>query len=102
MIKSVFTGQAMVFAKEYEGRTYYSTSIGQKNQDGNYENAYIDLKFKKGVEVPNKAKIEIKNGWLKFRMKDKKPVWEIFVSEFETEDSIPEGFMAVDDSDCPF
>lgn len=102
MIKSVFTGQAMVFAKEYDGRTYYSTSIGKKKQDGTYENGYIDLQFKKGVEIPNKTKIDIKNGWLTFYLKDKKPTWQIFVSEFEMEGGDYEGFAQVSDEDCPF
>lgn len=108
MIRTQITGQTKVFRKDYEDRALYSTSIGKKKQDGTWDNAYINLQFKKGTDIADGTMIDIQNGWLTFYMnKDKKPVWQIFVSEFESE--IPDGFEEVedfaqleDDSDIPF
>ena len=99
MLKSSFSGEVMVFAKEYNGRTFYSIGLSKKLQDGTYENGYMDVVFKKGVEVPNKTKINITEGWLTFYNKDKRTVQQIFISKFETES----GFIPMDDSEpCPF
>ena len=104
MLKTEITGNAMIFSKEYQERTFYSMGLSKKKQDGTYENGYINVKFKKDVVVPNKAKITIQKAWLDFYIKDKITVPQIFVSEFEMEEQIPEGFAAMDedDSDIPF
>ena len=104
MLKSDFTGNVMIFAKEYQERTFYSMGLSKKKQDGTYENGYINVKFKKDVVVPNKAKITIQKAWLDFYLKDKITVPQIFISEFEMEEQIPEGFATMDetDSDIPF
>ena len=109
------TGETMIFRKEYEGKVFYSTSLGQKKQDDTWENASIDVKFKNGVNLADKTKIEVIRGWLKFYLKGKVPVWQVFISEFEklsgipsgfepedeNQAAIPEGFQALDD-DIPF
>ena len=101
-MKSTFTGETMIFRKDYEGRQLYSTTIGKKKQDGTYENGYIDVQFKKGVNLADKTKIEVINGWLTFYLnKDKKPVWQIFVNEFEQLSHIPSGFKPEDESQVP-
>lgn len=101
-MQSKFTGKTMVFRRDYEGRAYYSTSIGRKLQDGTYENAYINIQFKRDVELENKTQIDVGNGWLTFYLKDKIPQWYIFVNEFELIDGVPEGFQQLDDDDIPF
>ena len=101
-MKSAFTGETMIFRKDYEGRQLYSTTIGKKKQDGTYENGYIDVQFKKGVNLADKTKIEVINGWLTFYLnKDKKPVWQIFINEFEQLSHIPSGFKPEDESQVP-
>lgn len=100
MLKIDVTGDCMVFAKDYNGKTLYSVGLSKKKQDGTYENFYIGVSFKKGVELPNKTKITVKKGWLDpYKTKEGKDGYKLFIMEFETEDAIPEGFMAVDDSD---
>jgi hypothetical protein len=120
-MKSTFEGQTMVFRKDHEGKVFYSTQLGKKKQDGTYDNAYIDLQFKKGVDIPNRTTINVENGWLTFWLnKDKKPVWQVFVSDYEVLEygeepqpakkpvdekppAIPEGFQALEDDDSiPF
>jgi len=108
MLRSEFTGSVMVFAKEYQERTFYSIGLSKKGMDGNYINGYINASFRKGVVIPNQTKIEITKGWLDFYInKDKHTVPQIFVMEFETESQeAPEpqeevqGFQQLDDDDC--
>jgi hypothetical protein len=96
-MKIEVTGEGMIFRKEYEGKVFYSTSLGQKKQDDTWENASIDVKFKNGVNLADKTKIEVTKGWLKFYInKDKRPVWQIFISEFEQLSGIPSGFEEMD------
>lgn len=58
----------MIFAKdrEYNGNTFrvYSTGISSKSQDGTYNNAYLPVKFRKGIEVEDKQLINLLSAWL--------------------------------------
>jgi len=106
MLKTEITGDAMVFAKEHNDRTFYSIGLSKKNMQGEWLNGYMNASFKKGVVIPNKTKIEITKAWLDFYInKDKITVPQIFVLEFEMEQPVEEvsGFQALDDdSSCPF
>ncbi len=74
------TGETMIF-KNDKG---YSTSISSKKEDGSYENMFIAVNFKKGVEVENKTKINITNGFLSFyKTKDGLAKPKIVVMEYE-------------------
>lgn len=75
--------EEMVFKNEYNGKVFYSIGISKKNQDGKYENGYINVRFKKDVELDNQTKIKIKKAWIDFYCKDRKTFPYIFVSEFE-------------------
>lgn len=103
MIRTQITGTTKVFRKDFDERAVYSTSIGKKKMDGTWDNAYINLQFKKGVDIADGTMIDIQNGWLTFYInKDKKPIWQIFVSEFEGGE-IPDGFSEITDlDDVPF
>ncbi len=74
------TGETMIF-KNDKG---YSTSISSKKEDGSYENMFIAVNFKKGVEVENKTKINITDGFLSFyKTKDGLAKPKIVVMEYE-------------------
>ena len=75
--------EEMIFKNEYNGKVFYSIGISKKNQDGSYENGYINVRFKKDVELENQTKIKIKKAWIDFYCKDRKTFPYIFVSEFE-------------------
>ena len=75
--------EEMVFKNEYNGKVFYSIGISKKNQDGKYENGYINVRFKKDVELDNQTKIKIKKAWIDFYCKDRKTFPYIFVSEFD-------------------
>lgn len=80
----------MIFAKVYNGKKYYKVGLSRKKQDGTYENGYVDIQFKQGIEFENKDQIYIKNAFLTFyKSKDKATIPYIFVMEFERlEDTI--------------
>lgn len=74
------TGETIIFKNERG----YSTSISNKKEDGSYENVSIAVNFKKGVEVDNKAKIYISDGFLSFyKTKDGLPKIKLVVMGFE-------------------
>ena len=74
----------MIFVKEYDGRKYYKVSVSKKLANGEYENGYIDIQFKQGVEFENKTKIYLKNAFLTFyKSKDKATIPYIFVMDYE-------------------
>lgn len=86
MLNSNFSGETMIFKND---KGFYSTSISKRNQDGTYANAYISVGFRKGVDLPNKTKINIKNGFLTFDQYDradgtKATNLKLFISDFET------------------
>ena len=73
-----------IYVKEYGERKYYKVKLSKKKQDGSFENGYIDIQFKKGVEFKNEDKIYIKNAFLTFyKNKDNKTIPYIMVMEYE-------------------
>lgn len=89
MLLSKFTGKTMVFKNE---NGFYRTTISAKNREGEYVNKGINIAFKKGVDIPNKTVIDVKNGWLTFdeyvsKQDNQKKTsdFKIFVSEYEVE-----------------
>lgn len=74
----------MIFAKEHDGRKYYKVGISKKLANGEYENGYIDIQFRQGVEFENKTRIYLRNAFLTFyKSKDKATIPYIFVMDYE-------------------
>lgn len=112
MLRTIVTGETMIFKND---KGFYSTSFSKKNQDGEYVNAYINVAFKKGVNLENKTRINITNGFLTFddyTNKDGKIItsYKIFVLDFEQVGSKAQAkpvedntvFGAISDDDLPF
>lgn len=63
----------------------YSTQVSSKDKAGNWKSAYVTLRFKNGVDVPNKSVIKIKQGFISFNPNvangAKYPF--VFVNDFE-------------------
>lgn len=73
-----------IYLKEYGERKYYKVRLSKKKQDGNFENGYIDIQFKKDVEINNKDQIYLKNAFLTFyKSKEDKTIPYIMVLEYE-------------------
>lgn len=97
-----FTGETLIWKSE---KGAYSTTISNKNMDGSYDNAYITVQFKKGVELENKTKINITNGFLTFYRNandNNKPVFKIMVLEFTQEGDAKEETSSFESDPLPF
>lgn len=91
--------------KEWNGQTFatYSISISKKTDDG-YSNAYMEVRFKKGVELQNGTDIVIKNAFPTFTESNGKKYQYIMVTDFEYLNA-NEGFENIPDGvdeDLPF
>lgn len=108
------SGETTIFRNAHEGRDgtwyTYSTGVSSKRQDGTYANAYLDVRFRKGVTVEHKAKINIKDGFLTVREftgngGDTQKKIELMVLDFDTvqggEQNVT-GFTALTSEDVPF
>ena len=111
MLKVNATGETVIFRNEYDGKSFYNTSLSKKNVNDEWENGSIGVQFKKDVEMHNKTKINITNGWLTFyKTKDEKPktIPYLFILEFDIVDAtgtvsqVPDGFVEVLEDDIPF
>lgn len=97
----------MIFRRDNEYGAFYTLGMSKKLEDGNYENGYIDVRFKKDVELENMTKINIKDAWLTFYLKNDgdykitKPY--IFINEFEIIDETNNTENdEIDTDDLPF
>lgn len=73
-------GRTMIFKNDYG----YSTSISNKNQEGQYDKMYLTVQFPKSVELENKTLINIKDGFLSFyKTKVGLPKVKIVVKDYE-------------------
>ena len=108
-------GKAKVFRNERQGRngTYvnYATSLSRKNKDGGWENASIEVRFRRGYEPvfrDTNVDIEITDGFLTFRkyksQDDKEhALFYIMVMEY-TQGAASDGYFQdnEDDLDIPW
>lgn len=81
----------MIFAKnkEYNGNDFrvYSTGISSKSQDGTYNNAYMPVKFRKGIEIEDRQLINILSAWLMPIKIGENFVIGLFVNDFNLVES---------------
>lgn len=92
-LKTVTDGKAVtVYRKDRDTQnggkfTTYCIGIASKDKEGNWVNGFIDCQFKKGVEVNNKAKIEITNSFYTVSEYNGKKYTKLFILDFTvTED----------------
>lgn len=96
------TGDVYIWKNE-NGR--YKTSISNKKEDGTYDRVYVQVQFRKGVELENKTKINIKDAFLTFfHTQEGNTVYKIVVLDFEQEGDAkePEVGYETSASDLPF
>ena len=75
--------EKVVYNNERDDKVAYSIGLSKKKEDGTYELGYLPCRFKKDVNLENKTKIKIKQGWLDFFKKDKKTYIYAFINDFE-------------------
>lgn len=100
--------KGMVFRNEHEtnGETWYSYSISvsSKSKEGEWINKSVPIRFRKGVQIPDRTRIDITDGWpIVIPYKDGNIVG-FFANEYEVIDKTkePEGFSQLVDEDIPF
>jgi hypothetical protein len=59
-------GKCKLYAKEFNGKITYSTSINRKEQDGTYKNMYIQVQMPKDITIENNIEINITKGFITF------------------------------------
>ena len=98
-----------IFRKDNEFGTSYSASLTRKNQNGGFENGYMPIRFKKGIELADRTDIYLKDAFLTFYIKDKRTIPYIMCMSYEIagkkEKNPYEEFgteIQINDSDLPF
>ena len=102
---TIIEGKAKVWAKDFGERRVYRISVSSKDQQGEWQNAYQPVRFKKGVRVENGAEIDFRAFATVSIGKEKNSViWQI--TEFRTAGDdmagSSAGFEALTDDDMPF
>ena len=93
----------MIFEKEYNGKKYYKIGLSKKLKNGEYENGYVDIQFKQGIEIHNKERIYLKDAFLTFyKSKDKATIPYIFVMDFERVENTKESNIVKQDTKDDF
>lgn len=88
---NITSNNTMIFAKEFNGKTFYRASVSSKDKEGKYRRTYIDVRFMGNVEIKDRTKIDIIDGFLSFyRTKEDKDVFIIVVKAFEEVKEIKE------------
>lgn len=75
--------EELIFRIDKDGKTFYKVGLAQKKQDGTWDNDYMLVQFKKGIDLKDRTKIKIKEGYIKFYKKDGKTNYYIFINDFE-------------------
>lgn len=108
------SGKIKVFREEHNGSNgtwySYSTSVGNKRDDGKWDNDYYEVVLAKGARdavIENGAVIDIVDGFLSCRSYvDKggarKVISQIVIMDFTTGEGAETGFAAMRDDDLPF
>ena len=94
----------LIFRKDFDGRAKYTIGVSKKVGE-EYKSRYMQVAFRKGVELTDKTMIQIKEWWPSwYETKDGMTVFTMFINGFEVVDAPPKGFeyATVDESECPF
>lgn len=75
--------EEMIFKSEYNDKPIYRIGLSKKDKEGRYIKGYMNVNFKKGVELDNMTKIKIKSAWLDFYKKDINTIPVIFINDFD-------------------
>lgn len=76
----------IVYRTEYNNNVYYKTMITKKKQDNTKERFYKEIRFRKGVNLPNKSMIKIKNMFEDVRNNPKdayNPIFSLVILDFD-------------------
>lgn len=96
----------MVFRNERNGKVYHKIAIKQKAFDGQETSGYVQVKFKDGIDLPDRTKIKIKKAIENFYIKNFNPVFFYNIIEFENVDeainNYADSINSADELEPPF
>ena len=95
------SGKSKIWRKEMNGKNYYSTTISNKDMNGNWVNTYIPVQLPKDRELNNGTDIEIVKGFLSIYGQDKKIKAVIQEYQIINENTPQNDFISQDD-ELPF
>ena len=95
-------GKGRIFAKDMGGWTSYSLGVSNKDQNGNYINAYQPVRFKKGINVPNGTDIDFRGFATVAKGKNNFVLWQITEFRIAGDDMPADNFTALTDEDIPY
>lgn len=88
-------GKCKIYGKEFNGRIVYSTSLSQKNQNGDWDKMYVQVQLPKDTVLDDGTEINITKGFLSFYISKETQKLKYVVQEFETDDYIKEEREAI-------
>lgn len=95
------SGKAKIWRKEMNNNNYYSTTISNKDINGNWVNTYIPVQLPKDRELNNGTDIEIIKGFLSIYGQDKKI--KAVVQEYQIiNENTPQSDFISQDDELPF
>lgn len=89
----------------------YCLGVSSKDVNGNWTNGFLNCRFKKGVEIANKSKINIKNSFYTVNEYNGNTYISLFINDFEVveggekKNAADNGFMDIPDgveAELPF
>lgn len=75
-----------IFKTTVNEKNFYKIGISQRNHDGTTSQFYKEVKFKRGIDLPNKTDIIIRQGYenLRYNPLDKyNPISYLMITDFE-------------------
>ena len=85
------SGEVKLFKKEINGKELYSTSISNKNLEGQWDKMYISVQLPKNAVLENGIDINITKGFLSFyKTNEGLPKIKIVIQEFQTKEEMEE------------
>ena len=95
------SGKAKIWRKEMNDKNYYSTTIGNKDMNGNWVNTYIPVQLPRDRELNNGTDIEIVKGFLSIYGQDKKI--KAVIQEYQIiNENVPQNDFISQDDELPF
>lgn len=104
------TGNTRIFKKEINGKELYSTTISNKNLEGQWDKMYLSVQLPRNVVLEDNTDINITKGFLSFyKTNEGLPKIKIVIQEFQTKEEIEEREAIINeqnyninDDDLPF
>lgn len=84
-------GEVRIFKKEINGKELYSTTISNKNLEGQWDKMYLSVQLPRNVVLENGTDINITKGFLSFyKTNEGLPKIKVVIQEFQSKEEMEE------------